>query len=59
MHAALPERDVPTDNAAVSRFAAAMPDAGPLGRIGSLEVRLARNAAEIAAAQEGSLQGLS
>ena len=28
-----------------------MPDAGPLGRIGSLEVRLARNEAEIAAAQ--------
>jgi putative hemolysin len=46
VHAALPERDVPTDNAA------AIAEGVPLGRIGSLEVRLARDEAEIAAAQE-------
>jgi putative hemolysin len=52
VQAALSSRDVYTDNGAVSRFEACMLDAVPLGRIGSLEVRLARNEAEIAAAQK-------
>lgn len=52
MHAALPERDVPTCNAADSQMPEGISGKTPLGRIGSLEVRLARNEAEIAAAQQ-------
>ena len=55
MHAALPDRDAHS-TAATSVFAGRFSEnhllTGPLGRIGSLEVRLARSAAEIAAAQE-------
>jgi len=52
VHAALPGRDVSTDNGAVSRFAACMLDGSPLGRIGSLEVRLGRTEADVTAAQK-------
>jgi putative hemolysin len=55
VHAALPDRDAhPTTAASVlaGRFSENRLPAIPLGRIGALEVRLAHNAAEIAAAQE-------
>jgi putative hemolysin len=55
VHAGLPDREThPTAATSVlaGRFSESLLTGGPLGRIGSLEVRLARNAAEIAAAQE-------
>jgi putative hemolysin len=55
VHAALPERDIQqtAKNAVIAaRFAAGILSGAPLGRIGSLEVRLARDPKEIAAAQE-------
>ncbi len=55
MHAALPERNIHQafSSVSVTPYAANGTSSGiPLGRIGTLEVRLARNAAEIAAAQE-------
>lgn len=55
MRAALPEREIhqALSPAAVDRNAVSRFDAGaPLGRIGSLEVRLARSLDEISAAQE-------
>ena len=55
MHAALPERDIhqPATNAVIAaRQSEGIRCGAPLGRIGALEVRLARNSAEIAAAQE-------
>ena len=55
MHAALPDCDIhqtSTPPLIVARYPEAILSDAPLGRIGSLEVRLARNSAEIAAAQE-------
>jgi putative hemolysin len=55
VHTVAPERDAhPTDRGAVipARKVEAVINGGVLGRIGNLEVRLARNEAEIAAAQE-------
>ena len=55
MHAALPDRDAHRTIAPpvlAERFSDHVFPAAPLGRIGALEVRLARNPAEIAAAQE-------
>jgi putative hemolysin len=53
VHAALPERDIhqTATNAMIAGHYGVL-SGSPLGRIGTLEVRLARNSAEIAAAQE-------
>lgn len=54
MHTVMPERDT-RPNAGGALLAArtdAVANGAPLGRIGNLEVRLARSEAEIAAAQE-------
>lgn len=55
MHSALPDCDIHQTSAPpaiVARYPEATMSSAPLGRIGTLEVRLARNPAEIAAAQE-------
>ncbi|RUW18953.1 GNAT family N-acetyltransferase, partial [Mesorhizobium sp. M1A.F.Ca.IN.020.06.1.1] len=54
MHTVMPECDTRPNASALlgARAADAFASGAPLGRIGNLEVRLARNGAEIAAAQE-------